>query len=129
MIVYTCQLAKHRQIPKGYYALDITVKSGDKSFAPTWELLNTYKGMLESGAIQPAIAECYYKEVYHLLMIKSFYLNRKKWMKLVKEKQPVVLMCYCKSNTFCHRHLLLKYLRRLCIKNGIPFEYKGEING
>ena len=92
--------------------LDITVKSGDKTFAPTWDIVGKVKKGLMSE-------EEYTKE-YYRLMRNSYKNNRSEWDKLLKQDE-VVLVCFCKKGSFCHRYLLADML----IKLGA--EYKGEI--
>lgn len=92
--------------------LDITVKSGDKVFAPTWDLVRNIK----SGKI----TELQYKRYYEVLMEHSYITHKEHWKQLLNMKK-VVLLCYCPANTFCHRLLLARILEKYGAK------YYGEI--
>ncbi|MNO29231.1 hypothetical protein D3C76_191420 [compost metagenome] len=92
---------------------DITVKSGDTCFSPTWDMLIKIK----SGEI----SRQEYKKQYIEQMRKSKLENPEKWKKLI-ERERVVLVCYCPSGVFCHRVLLAKMLEI----SGVG-KYEGEI--
>jgi len=90
---------------------DITVKE-KTIFSPTWDIVDRYKNGL--------INEQTYSEIYKQLMLNSYYNNLNKWNEILN-KERIVLVCYCKPNTFCHRYLLVQYLKEL------GAEYCGEI--
>lgn len=118
MKVYTCQMSKHRKVAKlGISFKDVTVKSGDKVFAPTWEILMEYK----NGG-----SENLYTSKFIPLMRQSYQQNKLAWLELCKMDE-VCLACYCKAGDFCHRHIIVDMLERVCKANGIEFERKGEI--
>lgn len=108
--IYTSNI-KYTKGDKDRY--DITVKSGDTVFSPTWEMLIKIK----SGEMSKEE----YKKQYIELMRKSKNENQEKWRQLI-ERERVVLVCYCPAGVFCHRVLLAKMLE----KSGVG-EYKGEI--
>ena len=85
----------------GYLVLDVTVKSGDKVFAPTWKMV---KGYLNSS-----MTEEEYTNLYHGMMRDSFVKNSARW-KQICQYEKVALACYCKPGDFCHRHLLKQYV-------------------
>ena len=94
--------------------LDITVKGNDpfgRLFAPTWQMLNTYKA--NPNTYQ---AEQIYIKDYHELILKN--IEHLKQLTMLKE---VVLVCFCKYGNFCHRNLLTHYLINL------DSTYMGEI--
>lgn len=81
--------------------LDITVKSGDRTFAPTWDMVKYFKaGRL--GWEQ-------YKGMYHYRMRASYQKNRARWNEVLAMDE-VVLVCYCETDDYCHRRLLKEYL-------------------
>ena len=95
--------------------LDITAKSKDplsKYFAPTWDLVLRYKNK--------SISEEEYTEEYLELMRNVYRKFPNVWRQLLSRKR-VVLVCFCRPNTFCHRTLLAKILEKL------GATYKGEI--
>jgi len=97
----------------GKNRLDITVKSGNKIFAPTWNIVSKFKKGLMTK-------EEYTKEYYNL-MRKSYKENRNRWDELLNQDE-VVLVCFCRAENFCHRYILAEILVKL------GAEYKGEIN-
>ncbi len=96
--IYTVQISKARQLeiiadPR---FLDITVKSGDKTFAPKWEMVMNYK--------QGRITEEDYAREYYSMMRESYRNNRQGWDEVLSMEE-VVLACYCRQDSFCHRYL------------------------
>ena len=91
---------------RGKYAnkLDITVKSGEPAFAPTWEMVMDFK----NGYTTPQ----QYTEIYKNRMRSSYLVYREKWDELLS-RDEVVLVCYCPKGQFCHRHILAKILVKL----------------
>jgi len=81
--------------------LDITIKSGTKIFAPTWDMVMGYKNKL--------ITEEQYTTQYLHMLDKSLSKNKSEWDKLLSMDE-VTFVCYCPKNVFCHRHLLASYL-------------------
>ena len=97
--------------------LDITVKSGDKVFAPTWDLVMGYK--------QGRISEAEYRKQYVELMRASYRKNKARWLEVLA--MPVVtLCCYCRPGEFCHRTILAELLAAVGKANDIPVELCGE---
>lgn len=120
MKVYTVQLAKRQQaIAQGIPVFDVTVKSGHIAFAPTWNMVKGHK----SGQMKVSA----YTRRYLAMMRQSYVDNHQAWMGLV-EMPTVAIACYCRAGKFCHRHLLVDYLEKVCQTNGIPFERGGEID-
>lgn len=116
MKVYTCQMSKWREAARlGIHFLDITVKSGDSPFAPTWDFLMEYKKDLDEDK---------YIKKFTILMRKSYAGNKSRWLE-VCNMEAVVLACYCKAGKFCHRHLVVDMLEKVCNNEGIDFE-RGE---
>ena len=96
----------------GENRLDITVKSGNKLFAPTWDIV----GKVKKGLM----TEEEYTKEYYKLMRNSYKNNRSKWDELLNQNE-VVLVCFCRKGSFCHRYILADMLVKL------GAEYKGEI--
>jgi uncharacterized protein YeaO (DUF488 family) len=105
--VYTSKISY-----KGENKLNVSIKSGNKIFAPSWEIVMSYKN--------GKITEEQYTLAYHNMMEISYKRNRTDWEDLLS-KEEVVLCCYCSAGTFCHRLLLAKILVKLGAK------YQGEI--
>lgn len=95
-------------VPKQSKLLDITVKSGHKAFAPTWDLVNGYKST--------TIDEDRYIQTYMAQMRQSYRQHTKNWKTLIQLGQQVnvILVCYCPSKAnFCHRYVLAEILEQL----------------
>jgi len=100
--------------------LDITAKSGGEvgaPFAPSWALVMEHR--------TNQISWRQYVELYAERMRASYRDNRDAWNKLL-ERDRVVLCCYCKPGSNCHRYLLTNILKIVCESRGINFEYGGE---
>lgn len=118
MILYTAQMGRWREAEKlGIPFVDITVKSGNKAFAPTWDFLMEHK---KGGSDQS------YIDKFLPLMRKSYKANRKVWLDLIGN-EVVCIACYCGKGKFCHRMLLVDILEKVCKHEGTSFEYKGEL--
>ncbi len=97
---------------RGPNRLNITVKSGDKTFAPTWDMVTK----MRSGQM----TQEEFKSKYYDLMRRSYKRNCSRWQSLL-EKEEVVFVCYCPVGTFCHRYILVEILEK------IGAIYQGEI--
>lgn len=99
--------------------IDITVKSGLKIFAPSWELVLGHK--------DGSISDEEYTKRYRAMMIDSWKNHRAEWEAFLRADGYKAIGCYCKPGTFCHRKLLVEIFRELCQKLQIPFNYYGEL--
>lgn len=118
MILYTAPMWKW----KGAEALlipfvDVTVKSGEKLFAPEWDFLMKYKQDQDEEA---------YIEKFIPLMRESYRHNTEEWLEYLNQ-EAIVIACYCAAGKFCHRHLLVDIFQKVCEHHDIPFEYRGEL--
>lgn len=95
------RIAKER----GILLVDITAKSGVKSFAPDFNVVMQYK--------RGEVTEEEYTSIYLERMKKSLALYPDKW-EMLKIHPEVAFACYCRAGVFCHRHLFItlagKYL-------------------
>lgn len=101
---------------KGDDRLDITAKSKDplgKLLAPPWPLVLEYKRGFES--------ENSYTRQYLGLLEDRFARQAGEFAKL-RQRERIVLVCFCKTDEFCHRFLAAEWLE----DKGIG-KYKGEI--
>lgn len=106
-------------VHKGYPVLDVTVKSGDKTFAPTWDLLMRYKnGVIDKDR---------YTAEFTTLMRESYRINPNRWHEVCRV-DSLIIACYCRAGIFCHRHLLKDMFKLVCQRQSLPFEYLGEID-
>lgn len=93
--------------------VDVTVKSGIKAFAPTWDIV--------MGVKQGKITQQQYTERYLNLMRRSYKANPVEWSMLVESTIPFLIGCYCNPDDFCHRFILADILQKL------GGSYRGEI--
>ena len=118
MKLYTVQMSSWRKASNiGVPFLDITVKSGDKQFAPEWGFLMEYKNNQDEKA---------YTEKFIPLMRNNFNNNRQYWLDLLS-KDSLAIGCYCSKGKFCHRILLVDIFQKICEYYQIEFEYIGEL--
>lgn len=112
--IYTIQIsvAKRLELDRDPRYLDITVKSGDKTFAPTWEMV--------MGVKRSRMTEEDYTQEYYAMMRESYRNNRQRWDEVLNMEE-VILACYCWPDSFCHRYLL----KDMLVKCGA--EYRGEV--
>ena len=87
--------------------LDITVKGRDpvgRIFAPSWKLV--------MGSKEGKITWNEYQKMYRELMRNSYRQHRDTWDNILN-RDEVTLVCFCKSDSFCHRYLVADYLVKL----------------
>jgi len=108
--IYTIQIsvAKKLNLTEDPRYLDITVKSGDKTFVPTWKMVMGYKA--------GKISEEEYADLYYRLMRESYRKNRKRWDEILSLDE-IILACYCRPGSFCHRYLLKDMLMKCGAKS------------
>lgn len=101
--IWTLQVGSWRLArDKGIPYFDITVRTGIKAFAPTWDMVSSYKA--------GALSEADYTSAYKQLMRKSIVSHQKYWDEL-NDVPEFAIMCYCPPGSFCHRLLLAQYLK------------------
>jgi len=103
--IYTIQVsvARSLKLTKDPRYLDITVKSGDEAFAPTWKMV--------MGSREGSISQEEYTRQYYDLMRQSYRQNRERWDEVLAADE-VILACYCRAGSFCHRYLLKDMLMK-----------------
>ena len=119
MKLYTCQMSQWRYAENFY---DVTVKSGDKLLAPTWDLLRRSKEATKKGI---DYREQYIPEFIALMRV-SFMDNKDHWVSLLSH-DVLTIACYCSCDDYCHRQTLVTILRSVAEFYNIPFEYMGEL--
>jgi hypothetical protein len=116
MMLYTAQY----RYP-GKDRLDITVKGNcpdGKIYAPTWEMVRG----LQAGTLP----EAEYTRQYYNHLIERWHVAGSEIHDLVDtvRDRDVTVVCFCPPGTFCHRHLLVKFLQ-----HNWAVEYGGERTG
>jgi len=106
--IYTIQISVARSLKftKDPRYLDITVKSGDRAFAPTWKMVMGTRNSWEGRISQEE-----YTRQYYDLMRQSYRQNRGRWDEVLAMNE-VILACYCRAGSFCHRYLLKDMLMK-----------------
>ena len=114
MIIYTSSIRYKGIIP----TIDITVKSGVKEFAPSWDMV---MGVKSGKYTWPQ-----YVEKYYTLMRASYKKSPGPFLEVLHRKE-VVLTCYCTDFNTCHRSLLAHILIKIGESFGMEVTYGGEI--
>lgn len=119
MRVWTIQMAKWRMLRlTEVHLIDITVKSGIKALAPSWDLLQRYRA-------DPASMEETYRKEFAELMVQSQLQHPDVWDDLLK-MDSIALACYCKAGKFCHRHLVADLLVEWGASKNVEVKLMGE---
>lgn len=106
LLIYTA-FASYRGPDK----FDISRKSGDAVFAPSWKLLTPFLDLRKGAGLTDPAWEKYAAD-YTDEMRTSFMKHRKEWKALLA-RQSVTLTCYCKLPAQCHRTVLGGILAKL----------------
>ncbi len=109
----------------GAGGLNTTVKSATGlglALAPTWELVGGIKRWADFARLTPNA----YTERYYALLRARYQTNKQPFLDILAQ-ETVVLLCYCRADTFCHRHLTVDILEKIAQANGIPFIRGGEL--
>lgn len=96
---------------------DITAKSGDRVFAPTWQLVQSIKNS--------SITWDEYIVQYTELMRSSYRHNKQYWINLLQQSE-LTLVCFCNNSDYCHRTLLADMFVKVGCINNISIIYHGE---
>lgn len=111
-MIYTGYFAKIKEYEKaGLTPIAICGKSPSffkgqqlKCFAPSWDIFSSWKSGLISNE---EYIERFKNEILGTLTIKAK-ISLKVWFGVNKN---VVLLCYEKSDDFCHRHIVAEWIR------------------
>ena len=97
--------------------IDVTVKSCAlewRGLAPTWDMVMEFKRLRLSK-------EEYTRQNLAILESPEGQAAVQHLVEYARQHDPVVLLCYCRMNAFCHRVLLARHLEQFGL------EYGGEI--
>ena len=113
-------------------ALNITVKSASTAIgrylAPTKTMVYRHKagaGDPRFARYDPLTDEEYTRKYYELL--RPRYRANPDIFHEVLQRDKIILCCYCRAGTFCHRHLAADILQKIGQSLNIPVELCGEI--
>jgi uncharacterized protein YeaO (DUF488 family) len=73
-----------------------------------------------------ALSDDQYTEKYLDLLRQRYRANEQAFIELIQRPQ-LVLLCYCRSGVFCHRHIALDVLEKIANAKGLPFMRGGEL--
>ena len=119
MEVYTIQMARWRSLKETDITLiDTTVKSGYRFLAPTWDMVQ--------GIKRGTLPEEDYTVQYLAGLDRSVLKAPDLWADLLTFPK-IALACYCSSHTFCHRHILAKYLKDYAESCNVTIKLGGEL--
>lgn len=93
-------------------AYDITIKSGDRVFAPSWAIFKPMLDIRRAGRKATDDEWRSYARSYLLEMRTSRRRHPEPWKALLARPR-VVLTCYCTEPERCHRTLLGRFLEKL----------------
>jgi len=110
---------------RGQSGLDITVKSAKglgKILAPTWALVGGYKCWQDYAPL----TDQQYTTLYLDLLRARYRVNAQAFIEII-QREHVVLLCYCHTGAFCHRHLAVKVLEKIALAKRLPLIRGGEL--
>lgn len=114
MDLYTYQIGKWRKVQSyNIPMIDTTVKSGVIQLAPVWDIVLAHK--------RKQITDQQYTEVYNRIITNWWFTDPIFFERLIELPQ-VALGCYCAKGAFCHRHLIVNFLKGITNVN-----YLGEL--
>jgi uncharacterized protein YeaO (DUF488 family) len=109
MKVYTSYFANLKKVPKDAVAISICAKAPDwykgeqyKRLAPSYSLLTAWKATHDER-MYVSIYDSFLKGLSQQEILKD--------LSLISRGKDVVLVCFEKSGSFCHRNLVLNWLK------------------
>lgn len=116
--VYTIQMARWRVLKNtGIEIIDITLKSGDRRFAPDSQLFNDYR--------YNGLSDQDYKDRFTNLMRQRYRQDPYLFDELLG-RDKIALACFCGGDKPCHRYLVEDMMSKVAKSRNINYEYKGE---
>ena len=106
--------------------LDTTVKSGSglgRVLAPTWALV----GGLKRWRGYEILTLHDYTERYYALLRLRYTADAQPFLAILAQEHGV-LLCYCRSDDFCHRHLAIAILEKIARVKGVSLTRSGELS-
>lgn len=114
-MIYTSYFANYKKLPSNITPISIAritpkwfIGLEYKKLAPSWELLNYYK-TTEDKVKYNNLFKIELNKLNPHMVINELQI-------LANQNNNIVLLCYEKPNTFCHRHLVSQWLT----ENGYP---------
>lgn len=105
--VFTIQMSKWRKLPNSIKLIS-TVAKDKHFFSPEWKIVDDSK----NGKITPSE----YEEFYFQSLINKLKKDKSALIKSIKQDSEnfnysLAYSCYCPVGKFCHRHLIIKFLK------------------
>lgn len=105
--VFTIQMSKWRKLPNSIKLIS-TVAKDKHFFSPEWKIVDDSK----NGKITPSE----YEEFYFQFLINKLKKDKFALIKSIKQDSEnfnysLAYSCYCPIDKFCHRHLIIKFLK------------------
>lgn len=122
--IFTLQMSQWRIVKDEPFSLmDVTFMSKNKDYKklfapPTFNLVRDFK----AGKISKGM----YLKRYRAHIYKTSRDYRDLWLEALDQKN-LVLMCFCKNPSECHRTYLKEYMIEFARENGFEVGLSGEI--
>lgn len=105
--IFTIQMSKWRKLPDEIKLIS-TVAKDKHFFSPEWKIVDDSK----NGRITPLEYEKYYfQSLINKLKKDKFSLIKSIQQDSENFNYSLAYSCYCPINKFCHRHLIIKFLK------------------
>ena len=109
-MIYTSYFGKLKKIPNTIIPIAICAKNPEwytglayKKLAPTYRILMNWKKMKN----EEQYIRDYTEQVLRKLDVRQVYLE----LQALAKGKDIVLLCYEKTNDFCHRNLVAEWMR------------------
>lgn len=110
-MIYTSYFGKLRKLPTNIVPISICGKAPDwyagfqyRKLAPKWEFFNKWKQNQDNDYY----TECFNKQVLNTLNPAEVVAA----LNTMADGKDIALICYEKSDDFCHRHLVAEWLEK-----------------
>ena len=110
MKIYTSYFAKIKNLPQDIIPISIALKAPTgvkileyKKLAPKWQFLQKWKENHDNNFY----IQHFYNEVLNQLTQEQVLAE----LSTLSQGHDIALICYEKPDSFCHRHLVAKWLR------------------
>ena len=126
MEIYTSYFGNYRRIPQEYQCISIANSKPQGLFIvecdllkPIWSLVKKFK---EQQISYTEFAQCYITQLNTIPAVVYYDKLRELSLRELSQFNPIVLMCWEKQSTICHRAIAAHWLANNCVA-----QYKGEL--
>ena len=117
LFTYKIGTARHL-MGDGVTIIDCTVATGEQHLAPDWDMVR--------GIHQKTLSEEVYTREY-LALLNFRYMTTPELFDHYFTIPKIAFGCYCQAGQFCHRHLLVNWLKDQAEENGCEVRIEGEV--